>query len=219
MLSKPHVNILICSPGRMMEAEYVKSLVATMKNLKNEGVSYLYLSEYSSQVNAAREATAMGSKFLNAWSKEPLNGEVTYDKMIWIDSDISWNIEDFMKLYESKFDIVSGLYFNEEGVPLFTFEENDMYFDHKKLKHKEYPFEVFGVGFGFVAIKSGVFESISRPWFETEFQKITNDEGKEMFIPWGEDYSWCVKAKKAGYKIWLDPSIRVGHHKKIRIAQ
>jgi hypothetical protein len=219
MLNKPHVNVLICTPGRMMESEYVKSLVATMGYLNRQGISYLYLNEYSSQVNAAREATSMGSKFLNAWSTEPLNGEVTYDKMIWIDSDISWSPEDFMKLYNSKFDIVSGLYFNEEGVPLFTFEENDIYFDHKKLKYKEYPFEVFGVGFGFVSVKSGVFENTDRPWFETEFQKITNDEGKEMFIPWGEDYSWCIKAKKAGYKIWLDPSIRVGHHKKIRIAQ
>lgn len=219
MENKPHVNVLIATPGRMMEAEYVKSLVATIGHLTREGISFLYLNEYSSQVNAAREATAMGSRFLNVWSTEPLNGEVTYDKMIWIDSDISWSPEQFMKLYESRFDIVSGIYFNEEGVPLFTFKENDIYFDHSKLKYKEYPFEVFGVGFGFVAIKSGVFESIPRPWFETEFQKITNDDGKEMFIPWGEDYSWCIKAQNAGYKIYLDPSIRVGHHKKIRIVQ
>jgi len=203
----------------MMEAEYVKSLVATMGYLNKEGVSYLYLNEYSSQVNAAREATAMGSRFLHAFETSPLRGEVTYDKMIWIDSDISWSPEDFIKLYSSKFDIVSGLYFNEEKVPLFTFKENDIYFDYGKLKHKEYPFEVFGVGFGFVAIRSGVFESIPRPWFETEFQRIRNDQGKEMFIPWGEDYSWCIKAQESGYKIYLDPSIRVGHHKKIRIAQ
>ncbi len=218
-MTKPHVNILIATPGRMMEAEYVKSLVATLGYLDKNNISYLYLNEYSSQVNAAREATAMGSKFLHAWSREPLNGEATYDKMIWIDSDISWSVEDFVKLYESKFDIVSGIYFNEDGVPLFAFEENDIYFDHSKLKHKEYPFEVFGVGFGFVAVKSGVFEVTPRPWFETEFQKITNEDGREMFIPWGEDYSWCIKAKNAGYKIYLDPSIRVGHHKKIRIAQ
>ena len=218
-MSKPHFNILICTPGRMMEAEYVKSLVATLGYLDKNNISYLYLNEYSSQVNAAREATAMGSKFLHAWSTEPLDGEATYDKMIWIDSDISWSVEDFVKLYESKFDIVSGIYFNEEGVPLFTFEKNDIYFDHTKLKYKEYPFEVFGVGFGFVAVKSGIFEVIPRPWFETEFQKITNEDGREMFIPWGEDYSWCIKAKNAGYKIYLDPSIRVGHHKKIRIAQ
>jgi GT2 family glycosyltransferase len=203
----------------MMEAEYVKSLVATLSVLKDKGISYFYLNEYSSQVNAAREATIMGSRFLNAWATEPLNGEATYDKIIWIDSDISWTPEQFLKLYESTYDIVSGLYFNEEGVPLFTFAENDVYFDHEQLKHKQYPFEVFGVGFGFVAMKSGIFESISRPWFETQFQKIENeDKTKEMYIPWGEDYSWCLKAQAAGYKIYLDPSIRVKHHKKIALG-
>jgi len=216
---KPHVNVLICTPGRMMEAEYVKSLVATLSTLKDKGISYLYLNEYSSQVNAAREATIMGSRFLNAWSTEPLNGGVTYDKIIWIDSDISWTPEQFLKLYESTYDIVSGLYFNEEGVPLFTFTENDVYFDHEQLKHKQYPFEVFGVGFGFVSMKNGIFESIPRPWFETQFQKIENeDKTKEMYIPWGEDYSWCLKAQTAGYKIYLDPSIRVKHHKKIPLG-
>lgn len=217
-MTKPHVNILIATPGRMMEAEYVKSLVATLTYLNKIDLSYLYLNEYSSQVNAAREATIMGSRFLSAFETEPLSGHVTYDKVIWIDSDISWEIKDFMKLYDSNYDIVSGLYFNEEGVPLFSFEENSIYFDHKQLQNKEYPFEVFGVGFGFVAMKSGVFEQCKRPWFETEFQRIKNDEGKEMFIPWGEDFSWCIKAHNAGFKIMLDPSIKVGHHKKIRIA-
>jgi hypothetical protein len=217
MTEKPHVNILIATPGRMMEAEYVRSLVATLTYLNKNNISYLYLNEYSSQVNAAREATAMGSKFLQAFAKAPLAGQVTYDKIVWIDSDISWNVEDFMNLYESKYDIVSGLYFNEEGVPLFTFKEDDIYFDKETIKNRQYPFEVFGAGFGFIAMKSGVFESCKRPWFETEFQRITSDEGEEMFIPWGEDFSWCIKAHEAGYTVMLDPSIRVGHHKKIKV--
>lgn len=217
MSNKPHVNLIIATPGRMMEAEYVKSLVETLTYLNANNISYIYVNEYSSQVNAAREATIMGSRFLSAFETEPLSGRVTYDKIIWIDSDISWTIEDFMKLYNSKYDIVSGLYFNEEGVPLFTFKDEDVIFDHEKLKHKQYPFEVFGAGFGFISMKYGVFEKCRRPWFETEFQRIINDEGKEMFIPWGEDFSWCIKAHEAGFKIMLDPSIKVAHYKKMRL--
>ena len=82
---KPHYNVLICTPGRMMEAEYVRSLVTTISHLEKMGISYLYLNEYSSQVNAAREATIMGSRFLHAFATEPVNGQVTYDKIIWID--------------------------------------------------------------------------------------------------------------------------------------
>lgn len=214
----PHVNILICTPGRMMEAEYVRSLIETTSYLDKNGISYLYLNQYSSQVNAAREATIMGSRFLNAFATQPVNGQVTYDKIIWIDSDISWEVEQFIKLYESNYDIVSGIYYNEEGVPLFSFDENEIYFNHELLKHKQYPFEIFAAGFGFIAMKSGVFENIPRPWFDVVFQKIENeDKTKEMFIPWGEDFSWCKKAKDAGYKIYLDPSIIVNHHKKISL--
>lgn len=217
-MNKPHVNILICTPGRMMEAEYVKSLVATLQYLDKEGISYLYLNEYSSQVNAAREATIMGSRFLSAWETQPVSGQITYDKIIWIDSDISWTVDDFMKLYNAQYDIVSGVYYNEEGVPLFSNSEEEVYFDFSTLRAKKYPFEIFAAGFGFIAMKNGVFESLPRPWFETVFQRIENEDGREMYLPWGEDFSWCKKAKDAGYKIYLDPSIQVGHHKKIKLT-
>lgn len=217
--TNPHFNVLIATPGRNMEAEYVKSLISTIGYLQQNGISYLYLNEYSSQVNAAREATIMGSRLLNAFETRPLSGYATYDKIIWIDSDISWNPEDFMKLYKSSLDIVSGLYFNEEGVPLIGFTENEIIHDPAILRGKEYPFEIFAAGFGFIAMKSGVFENIPRPWFETVFQKIENeDKTQEMFIPYGEDFSWCKKAHEAGYKIYVDPSIRVNHHKKMRIS-
>jgi hypothetical protein len=29
----------------------------------------------------------------------------------------------------------------------------------------------------------------------------------------GEDYSWCSAAQKAGYGIWIDPLVKVRHHK------
>lgn len=216
-MSENHVNVLICTPGRSMEAEYVKSLVQTLGYLNSNGISYLYLNEYSSQVSAAREATAMGSRYLQAFETKPLSGQVTYDKMIWIDSDISWTPDQFIKLYESKYDIVSGVYFNHEGVPMFSVKEDEIFYNPETLRGKEYPFEIFAAGFGFISIKSGVFENMKRPWFETVYQRIENEEGKEMFIPWGEDYSWCKKATDAGYKIYLDPSIRVGHHKKVMV--
>lgn len=216
-MSRPHVNILICTPGRSMESEYVKSLVDTLGYLNANQISYIYLNEYSSQVSAAREATAMGSRLLQAFEKEPLNGQVTYDKMIWIDSDISWTVDQFIKIYKSPYDIVSGVYYNHEDVPMFSVKEDEVYYDRDTLRGKEYPFEIFAAGFGFIAVKSGVFESMKRPWFDTVFQRIENGNGEEMFIPWGEDYSWCKKARDAGYKVYLDPSIRVGHHKKVML--
>lgn len=214
---KPHYNVLIATPGRSMEAEYVRSLVSTIDFLTNSKITYKFLNQYSSQVSAAREATAMGSDFLDAFNSNLVLGECTYDKIIWIDSDISWDIPDFMKLYESELDIVSGVYFNHQGTPMFSVHDDQLYSDPRILQNVNDPFEIFAAGFGFIAMKNGIFEKMPRPWFETVFQKITNNDGREMLIPFGEDYSWCAKARQCGFKIHLDPTIRLTHHKKIAI--
>lgn len=214
---KPHYNVLIATPGRSMEAEYVRSLVSTIEYFTQANISYKFLNQYSSQVSAAREATAMGSDFLDAFNKSPVLGQCTYDKMIWIDSDISWDIADIMKLYESEYDIVSGVYFNHQGVPMFSVHDDQLYSDPRILQNQTEPFEIFAAGFGFIAMKSGVFENMPRPWFETVYQKIENNDGRQMYIPFGEDYSWCSKARQSGFKIHLDPTIRLTHHKKVPI--
>jgi hypothetical protein len=200
-----------------MEAEYVKSLVSTISHLQQAGISYLYLNEYSSQVDAAREATIMGSKFLDAFCGEPLSGKISYDKIFWIDSDISWTPEQFLELYRSKLDIVSGLYFSETGSPVVNVTENG-YTHPAFLKNSHEPIEVFATGFGFLAVAQGVFENLSRPWFQTVFKKIEDKDGtKEFYIPYGEDFSWCNRARAAGYSIYLDPRIVVNHYKKMKV--
>jgi hypothetical protein len=72
------------------------------------------------------------------------------------------------------------------------------------------PVEVGGVGFGFVAMKQGVFENIPRPWFQ-----IRQVQWPELpfTVNMGEDYSWCENARLSGYRIWVDPAVKVKHHK------
>jgi len=213
-----HYNVLICTPGHSMEAEYVKSLVETLSVLQYNNISYKYLSEYSSTVSGAREATLMGSLFLDVFNPRPVGGKITYDKIIWIDSDISWNPQDFMKLYYSEYDITSGVYINNKGTPMFTQLESELEKDINEMANYESPFEISAAGFGFIAMKSGIFESIERPWFDSIFQEVKNeDKTKSMKIPFGEDYSLCYRARFAGYKIFLDPSIKITHHKKIAL--
>jgi hypothetical protein len=201
-----------------MEAEYVKSLISTITYLKDVGISYLFLNEYSSAVSTAREATAMGSKFLDAFNQSPVRGEVTYDKFFWIDSDISWTIADFMNMYSSDKDIVSGIYIDQFGTPMFAIDTpaGQEISAYKIITEQEYR-EISSAGFGFICVKQGVFENIKRPWFETHFSKIHGSNGEEFLVPLAEDFSWCRKAQEAGYKIFLDPRVQVAHHKKVMI--
>ena len=202
-----------------MDANYVKSLIDTINVLNDEGITYKFLSEYSPQVAMAREATASNSLNLNAFSSLPGAGEFTYDKMFWIDSDIGWTPKDFIDLYISKKDIISGIYFNNKGLAMIKGIGND---EHPttitNIKNfSKGIFEIESAGFGFICVKSGVFESMERPWFDTEYFELTDGE-KVVKLPYGEDISWCVKARKNGYKIFADPTVLVDHYKTIKVG-
>jgi hypothetical protein len=212
----PHYNVLIATPGRNVEIEYLKSFAETVDHLTKEGITWKFINGYSAQVAGARESTIMNSEFLDIFKNEPLLGTATYDKVVWIDSDISWTVENFMKVYESDYDIVSGVYSNDRGLPMFSV--NGTTDNNHQLVKLDVPFEASHIGFGFVAVKQGVFEVLPRPWFESEFMKVKSEDGQERVIPFGEDYSWSIKATRAGFKIFVDPNVKLLHHKKIAVA-
>ena len=216
---KPHVNVLIATPGRSMEAEYVKSLVKTLAYLESKNITYMFLNEYSSMVSSAREATVMNGRYLDPFNNSPVRGYVTYDKIFWIDSDIGWEIEDFSKLLESDKDVVSGLYFDEKMTPMFSVPGDvDPVTEIDRILKSKKEEKIFACGFGFLAVKSGVFEKMPRPWFESLFERITSDDNeKEIFIPYAEDYAWCKKAQQSGFDIYLDPTVSLSHYKKTKI--
>jgi hypothetical protein len=212
---KRHFNIVFATPGRMFHAEYVRSMMKTTPVLRDGGLTYTFLNKYSSFIPTARELTAIDRWDHNYESNEIAEGRFSYDKIIWIDSDIEWEPHHVIQLYKSPLDIVSGLYAldptgkvavnypDDSGVPKSV---NKVEF----ILHEE-PLEVGGVGFGFLAVKSGVFESIPRPWFL--IARLQWSSESEMRVNVGEDYSWCANAQRSGYKIYVDPKVAVKHHK------
>jgi hypothetical protein len=198
-----------------MHSEYVSSLVKTIAFFSEKNLTVGFVSRQSSFVATARELTATNTSTHNYETDQIGSGEFTYDKIFWIDSDIEWTVEDFWKLYSSDLDIVSGLYVldpagtvavhipNKNGVPTRV---NKVEF----IMHDE-PVEVGGVGFGFVVMKSGVFENIPRPWFL--IGKVQWSPDSEMRVNVGEDYSWCGRAQQSGFKIFVDPTVKLKHHK------
>ena len=198
----------------MFHSEYVASLVKTTCWLTEQGLRYTFLNKYSSFVPSARELTATNTYVHNWQTREVGSGEFTYDKIFWIDSDIEWTPEDFEKLWKSELDIVSGLYqTNPNGTVAVHFPDHEgrptKVNKVEFLLHDE-PVEVGGVGFGFVAMKQGVFETMERPWFL--INRVKWDD-VDFYTNVGEDYSWCANAQRAGYKIWVDPQVKVLHHK------
>ena len=82
----------------------------------------------------------------------------------------------------------------------------------ESISKRKKPFTVDYTGFGWLLIKNGVFENegMPYPWFAPKMQVFESGEVQDMC---GEDVSFCLDAKEAGFEIWCDPKIRVGHEK------
>lgn len=216
-----HYDVLIATPGAKLESGYVKSLVATLEECANRGLSFKFLNGQSSLVHHARELTASGGEGLelNPNHRGPVGDSVTYNKIFWIDSDIEWTVEQFFKLYDSEFEVVSGAYLlaDNETTTVHEWGVVGGVPKNRVLSMTE-PIRVQSIGFGFVAIKSGVFERMSRPWFAHMIQEIHNGYGQALPDALGEDISWCIRAYQAGIDIMFDPEVLVTHIKTTKLT-
>ena len=119
--------------------------------------------------------------------------------------------------------IVAGWYCTEDGKTTSVahwldeddFRGNGGVMNHETIESiskRKKPFTVDYTGFGWLLIKKGVFEDegLPYPWFAPKMQIFESGEVQDMC---GEDVSFCLDAKEAGFEIWCDPRIRVGHEK------
>lgn len=226
-ITKPHYDVVITTPGHSMSQMYVLSLASTIKELERNKISWGYFSQYSSDVSAAREATILGgTNVKNEWMyKEPFHGNITYKKIFLIDSDIEWESKDFMKLYYSDKEAITGVYLQGDGQRTTVSEVNPEII-HKVppqlskediLKRTEI-FPATGAGLGFACIKSGVFEKIPRPWFAHMVQEMPNMQGGSFLSTFSEDISFILKMKDYGTQLWCDPTVLVNHMKTVRVG-
>jgi len=139
---------------------------------------------------------------------------------MWIDSDIVFTPGQFQALLDYDKDIISGLYMMTGGKYFATVKNWDT--EHFK-KHGSFEFitekhvqemngltEVAYTGLGFMLVKRDVFESLEYPWFKPLDQKIGNAVDFTS-----EDVGFCLRVREKGYKVLIDPKIRVGHEKKV----
>jgi hypothetical protein len=215
----PHINLMICTPGHSMMAPYVKSLMAWATKAGEEGISWGLSTGYSSHVADAREIVTSGTMFNSLVESRPFNGSVTYDKLMWIDSDIEFTPEDIFKLYKSDKDIITGGYLISNGDVMVYEKLGKRAYRMEDVEKMEDIIEIEAAGFGFICVKQGVFESLTRPWFQSANTTVKLEDGSDYtFAMIGEDISWCQRVLNNGYKLWFDPSVKVNHHKMVKLT-
>lgn len=197
---KNNYDVLIVTIGDSLSSSYVKSLTETLQKLSSRGITYKWLNGYGSLEHNARESAITGNGLqLNPTDKGPLGDTCTYKKIFWIGSNISWNFSDFLKLYESEEQIISGMYLLDNKTSNVTrLSDNCVYTKDQilKLKHKT---KIASAKFGFLAVKYGVYEKIGRPWHN-------------VFPPYEtEEDTWCFKTKNVGIDVYLEPTVFVSN--------
>lgn len=132
------------------------------------------------------------------------------DYVLWLDSDMVFKPDLLERMLADDKDIVSGLFFRRRppfSPCLYKTLRADRDDPHKNAHEllKDYPrdelFEVEGVGLAAVLVKTDVLRAIALR------------EGT-IFAPllgYGEDLSFCIRARDAGYSVWCDSRIKVGH--------
>lgn len=209
------VDIIIATPGHSVMSSYVKCLFQLTEALNIRGLTWAWSSEYSSHVADAREMTLNGDNQNSTTEQRPFKGQIEYKKILWIDSDITFDSKDALKLIDSDKDIVTGAYLLGSGEVTVYPELLGPGLTYDVVKKMDEPIKVAGCGFGFLAVKQGVFESLTRPWFQSTLVKTK--DGFE-FPMMGEDLSWCKRVTDLGYDIWFDPSVRVTHNKMMKLT-
>ena len=221
--------IVFCLPGRGVSYTFLKNFVQLCFDLVQAGASIQISQDYSSMVNFAR-CKCLGANVLRGPNQIPWDGKLKYDYQLWIDSDIVFNSEKFWQLFldanpegEKEREIVAGWYCTEDGRTTSVahwleeddFRSNGGVMNHETIESISKRKKIFTVdytGFGWLLIKKGVFEheGLPYPWFAPKMQIFESGEVQDMC---GEDVSFCLDAKEAGFDIWCDPRIRVGHEK------
>jgi len=211
------MNVIFCLPAKTVSSNYFNSWNATISELNNQGINYAYSMGYDPVVYYTRNRI-LGGQNTSGRTQKPWNGQVQYDRMIWIDSDMVWQPSDILALLSHDKPIVSGTYLMGDGTH-YPIVENLNYEHLMKngvfefmsssvMATKTSPFLVSYTGFGFLAIKAGVVETMEYPWFQPRW--VSNETFHDFCA---EDVGFCWAAQELGHEIWVDPAIRVGHEK------
>lgn len=188
-----HYDVVIATPGEWFNQHYVWSINQTIRYLEQNNISWIWLNDYSSHVGEVRQRLIDQAC------------ELSYNKLFWIDSDIYWNVDQFMRLYQSWHDIISGCYITTAN-RIAAQDFDRQLIDPDYIRFKREPFEVRSTGFGFMCMKNGIIENIKDPMMPSDSDL-------------NEDISFCLRVKnELGVPIMLDPTIKLDHFRTVSLG-
>lgn len=194
-MSNVRLVVGICTGGTI-RAETLVSLITNIYNLGAEGIQASLLVQIGGYVDVNR----------NKIVESAVNGGATH--LMFIDNDMIFPDDAIFKLLKHNKDIV-GANYNVRLDPTSSDRSGPtvkMLVKGKPVSATELPdklFKCYALGTGFLMIKTKVFSKMKAPHFEAFIDKTGRHNT--------EDVEFCKRAGKAGFKVWCDPEIKMGH--------
>ncbi len=205
-ISLGNISVTIGMPvGKPIPPQTVVALYATAEQMGKMGLRCELAMLQCGVINIARDTV------LDEYLK---NGT---DKLFWIDSDMVWSPAEFLRFLalSTKFDVLVASYPVKIDRPNGIFHVNA---EDMTLAPNEYGLiQMNGMGLGYSIMDRKVCETIaaSKP-------RVIDIDGREMAevfridkTPKGhrrtEDMAFFADIREAGFAIWCDPSIELGH--------
>lgn len=143
--------------------------------------------------------------------------------MLCVDADTGWEANDVMKLLHKNKDIIAGAYISRHALDVYVFNADP---SNDKLILEDGLIRLKHIGLGFMLVSRQAIIRMRNyfPQYKYTQQNIDLqiktgyafcDTEVRDGIHWGEDYTFCHRARQAGNEIWLDPNLRLNHNGKI----
>lgn len=198
-------SILFCTPcyGGMIHEAHFRSCLALKEELTKIGLAHDWLTGRNESL-VTRARNEMTCSLL----------QTDHTHMMWLDADIEFESEHVAKLWNMDADIAVGVYAMKKPDKQWFAAWKDGALVRDLDQYKE-PIEVDYAGTGFMMIRREVIETLAKtvPSYEGPSGRVPalymtpiHNDGFES-----EDYHFCRIAREAGFKVMMDPSVRLKH--------
>lgn len=200
------MSILFCTPcyGGMVFAPHFKSCMNLKEELLRAGVAHDWLIGWNESL-VHRGRMEMVASFL----------KTDHTHLFWLDADIEFTPEDVAKVWNMDADIGVGVYCMKKRDEQWfaAWVNGELVKDLDRFNGQ--PTEVDLAGTGFMCIKRNVIEALA--------DKLESYDGPPGRVPalfmtpivdrclMSEDYYFCKEARAAGFKVMVEPTVRLGH--------
>jgi hypothetical protein len=189
-----------------IKARTFRSIVQTLLELLSQGIMVdIHVRESDSIIPNAR----------NVLTGAFLASDCT--DLLWVDSDVSWEVGAVSRLLSHPVDFVAGAYRHKrdiESYPVAWLPKEELWTDENGL------LEVDCVPFGFCRLTRACVEKMAeahkdRSFVDKDAPTVTSyclfDLEFKNGQYWGEDFVFCKRWQALGGKVHLDPEISLGH--------